>query len=137
MNAPERLGLPDALATLSICYAPLIDKHRRAIGTRLTMLSARNPDYLPIGHILRQLNSSVATIRRADPVAPLDATFDESLLDWQAPANALLEIPTIALRDPDAAAGAARPPARHPHGAARPTRRSAATGVDSRASNTR
>ena len=26
MNAPERIGLPDALATLSICYAPLIDK---------------------------------------------------------------------------------------------------------------
>ena len=51
MNAPERIGLPDALATLSICYAPLIDKHRRAIGTRLTMLSARAPGYLPVGHI--------------------------------------------------------------------------------------
>ena len=64
MNAPERLGLPDALATLSICYAPLIDKHRRAVGTRLTMLSARNPDYLPVGHILRQLNTVWPAIRQ-------------------------------------------------------------------------
>ncbi len=101
MNAPERLGLPDALATLSICYAPLIDKHRRAVGTRLTMLSARNPDYLPVGHILRQLNAVWPQSDAPILIAPLDATFDESLLDWRAPANALLEIPTIALRDPE------------------------------------
>ena len=101
MNAPERLGLPDALATLSICYAPLIDKHRRAVGTRLTMLSARNPDYLPVGHILRQLNTVWPQSDAPILIAPLDATFDESLLDWRAPANALLEIPTIALRDPE------------------------------------
>ncbi|HTN48644.1 MAG TPA: HDOD domain-containing protein [Burkholderiaceae bacterium] len=101
MNAPERLGLPDALATLSICYAPLIDKHRRAIGTRLTMLSARSPDYLPVGHILQQLNTVWAESDASVLIAPLDATFDDSLLDWQAPANALLEVAAIALRDPD------------------------------------
>ena len=101
MNAPERLRPPDALATLSICYAPLIDKHRRAVGTRLTMLSARNPDYLPVGHILRQLSAVLPESDAPVLIAPLDATFDESLLDWQAPANALLEVPTIALRDPE------------------------------------
>ena len=101
MNAPERLGLPDALATLSICYAPLIDKHRRAVGTRLTMLSARAPDYLPVGHILDQLNEVWPEADASVLIAPLDATFDESLLTWSAPPNALLEIPTIALRDPD------------------------------------
>jgi EAL and modified HD-GYP domain-containing signal transduction protein len=101
MNAPERLGLPDALATLSICYAPLIDKHRRAIGTRLTMLSAKAPGYLPVGHILEQLNGIWPRSDAPVLIAPLDATFDESLLAWSAPANALLEIPTIALRDPE------------------------------------
>lgn len=101
MNAPERLGLPDALATLSICYAPLIDKHRRAVGTRLTMLSARAPDYLPVGHILEQLNEVWPESDASVLLAPLDATFDESLLTWRAPPNALLEVPTIALRDPD------------------------------------
>ena len=101
MNAPERLGLPDALATLSICYAPLIDKHRRAVGTRLTMLSARAPDYLPVGHILDQLNEVWPEADASVLLAPLDATFDESLLTWSAPPNALLEVPTIALRDPD------------------------------------
>ena len=101
MNAPERIGLPDALATLSICYAPLIDKHRRAVGTRLTMLSARAPDYLPVGHILDQLNEVWPEADASVLLAPLDATFDESLLTWSAPPNALLEVPTIALRDPD------------------------------------
>ena len=101
MNAPERIGLPDALATLSICYAPLIDKHRRAVGTRLTMLSARAPDYLPVGHILDQLNEVWPEADASVLLAPLDATFDESLLAWSAPPNALLEVPTIALRDPD------------------------------------
>ncbi|MGE5712546.1 MAG: HDOD domain-containing protein, partial [Betaproteobacteria bacterium] len=101
MNAPERLGLPDALATLSICYAPLIDKHRRAVGTRLTMLSARAPDYLPVGHILEQLNEVWPDSDASVLLAPLDATFDDSLLTWRAPPNALLEVPTIALRDPD------------------------------------
>jgi len=101
MNAPERIGLPDALATLSICYAPLIDKHRRAVGTRLTMLSARAPDYLPVGHILEQLNEVWPEADASVLIAPLDATFDDSLLTWRAPPNALLEVPTIALRDPD------------------------------------
>jgi EAL and modified HD-GYP domain-containing signal transduction protein len=101
MNAPERIGLPDALATLSICYAPLIDKHRRAIGTRLTMLSAKAPGYLPVGHILDQLNHIWPEGDASVLIAPLDATFDDSLLTWAPPANALLEIATISLRDPD------------------------------------
>jgi EAL and modified HD-GYP domain-containing signal transduction protein len=100
MNAPDPLGLPDALATLSICYAPLIDKHRRTIGTRLTMLSARAPGYLPVGHILRQLNHIWPAADASVLIAPLDATYDESLLDWTPPPNAVLEVPTIALRDP-------------------------------------
>lgn len=101
MNAPERIGLPDALATLSICYAPLVDQHRRAIGTRLTMLSARAQSFLPIGHILEQLNEVWPRGAASVLIAPLDATFDDSLLAWAAPSNALLEIPTISLRDPD------------------------------------
>jgi EAL and modified HD-GYP domain-containing signal transduction protein len=101
MNAPERLGPPDALASLSICYAPLIDPQRRAIGTRLTMLSARAQEFLPVGHILTQLNALWPGPEGRLLVAPLDANFDESLLDWKPPANALLEVPTIALRDPE------------------------------------
>jgi EAL and modified HD-GYP domain-containing signal transduction protein len=101
MNAPDRLGLPDALATLSICYAPMIDKNRRAVGTRLTMLSSRAPGYLPVGHILEQLNEVWPEAEASVLVAPLDATFDDSLLAWSPPDNAVLEVPTIALRDPD------------------------------------
>jgi len=104
MNAPDTRPAspyPDALDTLSICYAPLIDKHRQAIGTRLTMLCARNPGKLPVGRILQPLTRVLPDAQSPVLIAPLDACLDDSLLSWQAPKNALLEIPTVALRDPD------------------------------------
>jgi EAL and modified HD-GYP domain-containing signal transduction protein len=109
MNAPEhraqfapldQLEVVDALATLSICYAPLIDKHRQAIGTRLTMLCAKTPGQIPVGHILQQLQEVLPESAAPVLVAPLDASLDDTLLEWNAPRNLLLEIPTIALRDP-------------------------------------
>ena len=59
MNAPERttnaaLGV---LGTLSICYAPLIDKKRKALGTRLTMLAVNPNERPPIGQVLEALNT--------------------------------------------------------------------------------
>jgi EAL and modified HD-GYP domain-containing signal transduction protein len=110
MNAPERnaqlervdeLEVVDALATLSICYAPLIDKHRQAIGTRLTMLCAKTPGKIPVGHILQQLHDVLPDSAAPVLIAPLDASLDDTLLEWNAPRNSLLEIPTVALRNPD------------------------------------
>jgi c-di-GMP phosphodiesterase len=103
MNAPEKLQLgPNALGTMSICYAPLIDAKRKAIGTRLTMLSTKPQDRLPIGNVLSTLNNVWPESSAPVLVAPLDAEFDRSILDWQAPKNAILEIPSVNLRDPDA-----------------------------------
>ena len=103
MNAPEKLQLgPNALGTLSICYAPLIDAKRKAIGTRLTMLSTKPQDRLPIGHVLSTLNNVWPESSAPVLVAPLDAEFDNSILGWDAPKNAILEIPSVNLRDPDA-----------------------------------
>ncbi|HEX7156757.1 MAG TPA: HDOD domain-containing protein [Burkholderiaceae bacterium] len=102
MNAPERLSAASfgTLGTVSICYAPLIDKKRKAVGTRLTMLSAKPHERPPIGEVLESLNSVWPEASSPVLVAPLDAEFDESALDWAAPRNAILEIPTTALRDP-------------------------------------
>ncbi len=102
MNAPERLANAalGVLDTLSICYAPLIDKKRKAIGTRLTMLASNPNDRPPIGRVLEALNTVWPESDAAVLVAPLDAIFDESALDWDPPTNAILEIPTAALRDP-------------------------------------
>jgi len=103
MNAPEKLQLgPNALGTLSICYAPLIDAKRKAIGTRLTMLSTKPQERLPIGHVLSTLNNVWPESSAPVLVAPLDAEFDNSILGWDAPKNAILEIPSVNLRDPDA-----------------------------------
>lgn len=103
MNAPERLhaGYGSVLGTLSICYAPLIDKKRKAIGTRLTMLSTRAQERLPVGRVLESLNAVWPDASAPVLVAPLDATLDDSAIEWQNPKNAILEVPAVALRDPD------------------------------------
>jgi EAL and modified HD-GYP domain-containing signal transduction protein len=102
MNAPERLiATADMLGSVWICYAPLIDKKRKAIGTRLTMLSAAAQDRPPIGPLLDQMNEVWPESNVPVLVAPLDADFNESALQWKAPRNALLEIPANALLDPD------------------------------------
>ncbi|HYM48828.1 MAG TPA: HDOD domain-containing protein [Burkholderiaceae bacterium] len=100
MNAPDRLGLTSILGSLTLSYAPLVDHERRTFGTRLTMLSVKPSDRLPVGLILAQLNGMWPESRAMVLVAPLDAQLDDSLLDWQPAANAVIEIPTIALRDP-------------------------------------
>jgi c-di-GMP phosphodiesterase len=100
MNAPDRLSFSSALGALSMSYAPLIDRERRTFGTRLTMLSVRPQDRLPVGLMLDQLGMVWPEATAPVLIAPLDAEFDESLLQWQAPANAIVELPSIALRDP-------------------------------------
>jgi EAL and modified HD-GYP domain-containing signal transduction protein len=104
MNAPEKmhLGSSNVLGTLSICYAPLIDARRKAIGTRLTMLSTKPQERLSIGNVLNTLTNVWPESNAPILVAPLDADFDKSMLDWEAPKNAILEIPSVNLRDPDA-----------------------------------
>ena len=82
-------------------YSPLIDRARRAFGIRLTMLSLKPQDRLPVGLMLDQLGTLWPEADAPVLVAPLDAEFDDSLLAWEAPTNAVLEIPAIALRDPD------------------------------------
>ncbi len=100
MNAPDRLGLTSILGSLSLSYSPLVDRERRTFGTRLTMLSVKPSERLPVGLILEQLNGLWPESRALVLVAPLDAQLDDSLLAWQPPRNAVVEIPTIALRDP-------------------------------------
>lgn len=103
MNAPEKLqlGAGNVLGTLSICYAPLIDAKRKAIGTRLTVLSTRPQERLPLGAVLSTLNSVWPDSSAPILVAPLDAEFDHSAEAWAPPKNAILEIPAVALRDPE------------------------------------
>lgn len=104
MNAPETivLGNSGVLGSLSMCYAPLIDKNRKAIGTRLTMLSTHASERLSMGTVLNALNDVWPESKGPVLVAPLDANFDESVAGWKQPKNAILEIPSLTLRDPDA-----------------------------------
>ncbi|MCS7101803.1 MAG: HDOD domain-containing protein [Burkholderiaceae bacterium] len=103
MNAPEKLhlGTGSILGTLAICYAPLIDAKRKAIGTRLTVLSMRPQDRPSIGAVLAALNAVWPQSSAPILVAPLDAEFDRSAEGWTPARNAILEIPSVALRDPD------------------------------------
>lgn len=103
MNAPEKLplGTSSVLGTLAICYAPLIDAKRKAIGTRLTVLSMRPQDRPPVGAVLTALNSVWPESSAPVLVAPLDAEFDRSAEEWAPPKNAILELASVSLRDPD------------------------------------
>ncbi len=100
MNAPDRQAFSPVLGALSLSYSPLIDRARRAFGTRVTMLSIRPQDRLAVGLMLEQLAMLWPEATAPVLVAPLDADFDDSLLEWEAPANAVLEVPAVALRDP-------------------------------------
>ncbi len=102
MNAPERLQLgTNVLGTLAICYAPLIDQKRKAVGTRFTMLSTRAQERMPVGQVLNALNSVWPEASAPVLIAPLDAELDDSAHDWESPKNAILEIPAVSLRDPN------------------------------------
>jgi len=102
MNAPERLQLgTNVLGTLAICYAPLIDRKRKAVGTRFTMLSTRAQERMPVGQVLNALNSVWPEASAPVLIAPLDAELDDSAHDWESPKNAILEIPAVSLRDPN------------------------------------
>lgn len=110
MNAPERIqpAVQQVLDTLSICYAPLIDQKRKTIGTRLTLLSLRPQERMPIGDVLNALNAVWPDTNAPVLVAPLDAVLDESADQWEAPKNAVLEFPAVGLRDPAVQAAAQR-----------------------------
>jgi EAL and modified HD-GYP domain-containing signal transduction protein len=103
MNAPDKLALGTAsiLGSLSICYAPLIDKKRKAVGTRLTTLSTHPQDRPPVGHVLAALRTVWPESSAPVLIAPLDVTLDDSAGDWDPPRNAILELPATALRDPE------------------------------------
>ncbi len=101
MNAPLDVEkFTQMLGSVWICYAPLIDKKRKAIGTRLTMLSANSNERPPIGSLLTEMNSVWPESSVPVLLAPLDSEFDDTVLQWSAPRNALLEIPANALLDP-------------------------------------
>lgn len=102
MNAPlsNALLAPAALASMAICYSPLIDQSRKAIGTRLTLVSLRPGERPLLGDLLTELNTIWPETSAPVLVAPLDVGIDDSLLDWLAPANAVLEVPAAALADP-------------------------------------
>ncbi|HUN91323.1 MAG TPA: HDOD domain-containing protein [Burkholderiaceae bacterium] len=105
MNAPDSIVLSSssatgALGSFAICYAPLIDQKRKAVGTRLTVVATRPGDRLSIGVELDALNAVWPEGSMPMLVAPLDAEFDQSALTWEARQNAILEIPTSTLCDP-------------------------------------
>ncbi len=102
MNAPERLptGTGRALGAVALCYAPLIDKHRKAIGNRLTLLSVDTQNKADLGTLLADLNQVWPAQGPPTLIAPLDTAIEESVNNWQPPGNAVLEIPGVQLSDP-------------------------------------
>lgn len=89
-----------ALGAVALCYAPLIDKQRKAIGNRLTLLSVDSQNKADLGTLLGNLNDIWPDNAPPTLIAPLDTAIEESVNGWQPPANAILEIPGTQLSDP-------------------------------------
>jgi c-di-GMP phosphodiesterase len=102
MNAPERLptSRAGALGSVAICYAPLIDKARRAMGTRLAMVSVDPQHRAPLEGLLADLARLWPEVSTPVIVAPLDAEIERTDSKLVAPKNALLEVPGKKLSDP-------------------------------------
>lgn len=110
MSAPERIppSLQFIFDRVAFCYAPLIDRKRRAVGTRLTLSGTRTAVTPSVGEILAALNEVWPDLNVPLMVAPLDGAIDESVEHWVPPKNAVLEIPGPALNDPGVQAIAQR-----------------------------
>ena len=102
MNAPDRhlTTAGRALGAVALCYAPLIDQRRKAIGNRLTLLSVDTQNKADLGTLLADLNRVWPERGPPTLIAPLDTAIEESVNAWQPPANAVLEIPGLQLSDP-------------------------------------
>lgn len=81
-------------------YAPLIDKARKAMGTRLTMISVDSEQRVGLGALLNDLNRLWPVTSTPVFLAPLDAEIEQSADDWTPPANAVLEVAGRQLADP-------------------------------------
>lgn len=87
----------NCLGSLTICYSSMIDRSRRAIGTRISLISRPAEAPLSIGTILNDLTSTLPTSSKTLLIAPFGIAYDRSLLEWIAPKNVILEIPAITL----------------------------------------
>lgn len=90
----------ESLNSLSICYSALIDKTRRATGTRLLLSYTPDQNRSLIGDILQDLGGFLSQSSKVIFIAPFGIALDESLSTWQAPGNVVIEVPAIMLIDP-------------------------------------
>jgi hypothetical protein len=105
MNAPDRLGLTPVLGSMSMSYSPLVDRRHHIFGTRLTMLSVKPQDRLPVGLVVEQLNGLWPESKAPVLLAPLDL-LDESLLTGNYRQRGAGDSDDV--RDPDVQRAAAR-----------------------------
>lgn len=75
---------------LTIAHTPLIAKNRLAIGTRL-IINARKE--INAGLVAMGFNEQFKAFRSVIFIGLYGVGYDQGLLEWDAPANAVLEIP--------------------------------------------
>lgn len=91
--------LPEILQHVVLTYSPVIDRSRRAIGTRLMAISTTGIDHL-VSDVVLALSGILPGQAKFSMIAPFGLKYDASLLCIEAPSNVMVEIPAIALQDP-------------------------------------
>lgn len=91
----------ETLSSLTVCYSSMIDRSRRCIGTRISLIAKPSTNPPSIGQVLTEFTSCFRKSAQTLLLAPFSFKYEDSLLKWDAPANVVLEVPAIILHDKD------------------------------------
>jgi c-di-GMP phosphodiesterase len=89
----------ETLGALTVCYSSMIDRDRKAIGTRISLIGRPGIERTPIGTLLNDLNELLPSASQTLLIAPFAIAYDASLLEWVAPKNVILEVPAVTLHN--------------------------------------
>lgn len=82
---------------LSISYCPVVDVNRHVVGTRLSCVCPPTDAHQSIGAILQELAPSMPSIGKSLMIGVFGAAYDETMLQYCAAPNLIIEIPGPAL----------------------------------------
>lgn len=91
--------LPDVLRHVVLTYSPVIDRTRRAIGTRLMAISTTGTGH-SVSEVIQSLSGLLPAKTKFAILAPFGLKYDAELLNIELPRSMVVEVPAMALLDP-------------------------------------
>jgi hypothetical protein len=93
-------NLPEILRHVVLTYSAVIDRSRKAIGTRIMAISTSGQN-MGVSEVIRALSGSLPSRAEFSMLAPFGLKYDADLLTIDLPRNMVVEVPHLALSDPN------------------------------------